>query len=97
MVRLFATLSLLLFLVGAASLGLTLYLWFGDWPEQAKATVDHLRSVAANTGRAPDPLLPDPRSAPHESLNGTWQAVIDLYERGEIAGLAPMGQEPADP
>ncbi len=97
MVRLFATLSLLLFLVGAASLGLTLYLWFGDWPEQAKATVDHLRSVAANTGRAPDPLLPDPRSAPHESLNGTWQAVIDLYERGEIAGLAPMAQEPADP
>ena len=48
--RLFSVLAALLFLVGAGSLGLTLYLWFGDWPEQAKATVDHFRSVAANAG-----------------------------------------------
>jgi hypothetical protein len=68
--RLFSVLAAVLFLVGAGSLGVTLYLWFGDWPEQAKATVDHLRSVAENSGRGPDPLLPDPRSAPHESLNG---------------------------
>ena len=69
-----------LFAIGVASLGLTLYLWFGDWPEQARATVDHLRSVAENTGRAPDPLLPDPKSGPHESLNGSWQAAFDILQ-----------------
>ena len=55
-------LSTVMFAVGTLSLGLTLYLWFGEWPEQAKGTVDHLRSVAENTGRDPEPLLPSPRS-----------------------------------
>lgn len=58
--RWFAAGSAVLFVVGAASLALTLYLWFGDWPAQARHTVDHLRSVAAHSGRVPDPLLPDP-------------------------------------
>jgi beta-glucuronidase len=86
-----------LFVVGVASLGLTLYMWFGAWPEQAKVTVDHLRSVAENTGRAPDPLIPDPLSAPHQSLNGRWQAVIDPYDRGGLGGIAPLAQEPQHP
>ncbi len=97
MLRWFAGLSVVLFVGGTASLALTLYLWFGDWPEQAKETVDHLRSVAENTGRAPDPLLPDPRSAPHQDLSGTWQAVIDVNDRGELGGMAPMASEPQHP
>jgi len=95
--RLFAVISIMMFATGAATLALTLYLWFGDWPTEAKATIDHLRSVAENTGRAPDPLLPDPRSGPHLSLNGTWRAVIDAYARGDLAGVAPMAQEPKGP
>lgn len=95
--RVCALLSVIVFLAGAASLGLTLYLWFGAWPEQMKETVDHYRSVAKNTGRAPDPLLPDPRSAPHDSLNGRWQAVIDPYDRGNLGGIAPLAQEPRSP
>lgn len=87
----------LLCLIGLASLALTGYAWFGDWPQQTKATVDHLRSVAENTGRAPDPLLPDPRSVEHSSLNGTWQAVIDPYGRGDTGGVAPMAREPEQP
>jgi beta-glucuronidase len=89
--------SALMFLVGLLSLILTLYLWFGEWPQQAKATVDHLRSVAENTGRAPEHLIPNPRSAPHSSLNGTWQAVIDPYDRGGLGGMAPLAQEPQSP
>ncbi len=95
--RVFSALAALLFLVGGASLGLTLYLWFGDWPKQAKGTLDHLRSVAERRGRGPDPLLPDPRSAPHQSLNGIWQAVIDPYGRGDLLGMAPRAQEPRSP
>lgn len=95
--RIIGAVGFILFVIGGASLALTLYLWFGDWPEQAKATVDHLRSVAENTGRAPGPLLPDPRSAPHEDLSGTWQAVIDVNARGELGGIAPMAVEPQHP
>ena len=86
-----------LFVVGAGSLAATLYLWFGEWPQQTKQTVDHLRSAAANAGRPPEPLLPDPRSGPHRSLNGTWQAVIDPYEMATVAGLAPLAREPEAP
>ena len=95
--RLTLMLVVLLFAVGVSSLTLTFYLWFGDWPEQAKATVDHLRSVGENTGRAPDPLLPDPLSGRHTMLNGSWQAVIDPYDRGELLGIAPLAQEPTSP
>ena len=97
MVRIFTALSVVLFVVGGASLALTFYLWFGDWPEQAKATVEHLRSVAENDARGPDPLLPDPHSAPHVDLSGTWQAVIDVAGRGEFGGIAPMASEPRHP
>jgi len=95
--RIFLITAASLFLLGVSSLALTAYLWFGDWPKQAKGTVDYLRSVAENTGRAPDPLLPDPRSSPHESLNGRWQAVIDPYGRGGLGGAAPRDVEPQSP
>ena len=95
--RLFTVLSLILFLIGSASLALTVYLWVGDWPEQTRELVDHYRSVAENTGQAPDPLLPDPRSAPHQNLGGRWQAVIDPYDRGDLGGIAPRAHEPRSP
>jgi beta-glucuronidase len=86
-----------LFGLGAGSLALTVYLWFGDWPAEARVMVDHFRSVATNGGQPPDPLLPDPRSAPHASLNGTWQAVIDPYDVGATLGNAPLARGPAEP
>jgi len=95
--RIFNGLAVLLFVSGVASLGLTLYLWFGDWPEDAKTTVDHLRSVGENTGRGSDPLLPDPRSASHESLGGLWQAVIDPFGMAHTGGMAPLAREPQAP
>jgi beta-glucuronidase len=97
MFRIFAALSVVLFVLGGASLALTLYLWFGNWPEQAKDTVDHMRSMAANHERGPDPLLADPHAARHVDLSGTWQAVIDVNGRGELAGIAPMAKEPTHP
>jgi hypothetical protein len=47
--RLFFAFSFAMFLVGTGSLYLTLYVWFGSGPEQARSTVDHYRSVAENT------------------------------------------------
>ncbi len=97
MFRVFAALCVVLFVVGGASLALTLYLWFGDWPAQAKELVDYQRSAAENRERGPDPLLPDPKSAPHVDLSGTWQAVIDVLDRGELGGMAPMATKPEAP
>ncbi len=95
--RLLIPLSLLLFVVGTSSLALTLYLWLGDWPRETKAVVDHYRSLGENGARPPDALLPDPRSAPHQSLAGPWRAVIDPYDRGGLGGMAPMAREPRSP
>jgi len=92
--KLWTALSLLLFLVGAASLALTLYLWFGDWPQEARETVDHFRSVAERKGRAPDPGIANVYGRSASSLNGTWQAVIDPYARAELGGMAPRALEP---
>ena len=41
--RLFGLLSVVLFVIGTASLALTLYLWIGDWPKEAKHVVDCVR------------------------------------------------------
>ena len=95
--RVLAMLAGLAFCVGAGSLALTLYLWFGDWPAEMKAVVDYERSARENLGRAPEPLLQNPRGQQHLSLNGTWQAVIDPYSRGELGGIAPRAMEPRDP
>ena len=48
MQRLFSVLAFLVFTLGTASLALTLYLWFGDWPQEMKQTLDHLRSAREN-------------------------------------------------
>lgn len=95
--RTFLVAAAIFFVLGIGSLALTAYLWLGDWPKQAKGTLDHLRSVAENTGRAPEPLLPDSHSSPHQSLNGRWQAVIDPYGRGALGGIAPRDVEPQNP
>lgn len=95
--RLWTALSVGLFAVGGASLALTVYLWVGDWPQQSRELVDHLRSVARNTGAPPQPLLQNARERERVSLDGTWQAVIDPYARGELGGLAARALEPTSP
>ncbi len=95
--RLWTALSVGLFAVGGASLALTVYLWVGDWPQQSREWVDHLRSVARNTGAPPQPLLQNARERERVSLDGTWQAVIDPYARGELGGLAARALEPTSP
>jgi beta-glucuronidase len=96
MSRLTIAIAFLLCLIGVGSLALTLYLWVGDWPQEAKGTVDYLRSARENLGKPPSPLLQNPRGRPHDSLNGTWQAVIDPYDRGALGGIAPRAMEPGD-
>ncbi len=95
--RLVPFLSFLLFALGTASLALTLYLWFGEWPQRTKELVDYQRSEIANDERGPDPLLAHPRDRGPQSLNGTWQAVIDPYGGAEIAGMAPRDAHPESP
>ncbi len=95
--RLFGILAVLLFIIGTGSLALTIYLWIGDWPQEAKSIVDHLRSAEENLGKAPEPLLQNPGNRKHDSLNGIWQAVIDPYDRGAIGGIAPRAMEPKTP
>jgi beta-glucuronidase len=92
--KLWTTISVLLFLLGGISLALTLYLWFGDWPQEAKQTVEHFRSVAERRGRAPDPAIANVYARKTTPLNGTWPAVIDPYGRAELGGMAPRALEP---
>jgi len=95
--RILVAFGALLALVGVASLALTAWLWFGRWPQEARGLVEHQRSVAANRGRAPDPLLAHVRGREPRSLAGTWQAVIDPYGRAAIAGVAPRDVRPQTP
>jgi len=83
--------------IGLAALALTVWLWVGDWPKQTKQTLDHLRSVARNTGRPPDLLIASATRRESISLAGTWEAVIDPYARAELLGMAPLGREPRHP
>ncbi len=53
MSRLFNVVALLAFSIGVGSLALTLDSWIGDWPREAKSTVDYLRSPEENLGRPP--------------------------------------------
>ena len=92
-----AVVSVGLFLLGALGLALTGYLWFGDWPQEQKALVDHLRSVSRNTANPPEPLVQNARERQRVSLDGTWQAAIDPYDRGDLGGLAARAVEPATP
>ena len=86
-----------LFVIGVLCLVITFYLWFGDWPSEQKQLVDHLRSVARNVARPPEPLLQNTGGRETVSLNGAWQAVIDPYNRGELGGLAARAVEPGTP
>ena|GEM_PF-3868526 len=89
--------SLLLFLTGSAALALTAWLWLGRWPQRARKVVEHFRSVAENTGRAPEPLIQNVRARSHRSLAGRWQALIDPYDRAGLGGAAPLDLEPRAP
>jgi beta-glucuronidase len=95
--KLWSLISVLLFLLGIGSLALTLYLWFGDWPQTVKPMVDHYRSVGENLENPGDPLIVGALGRSGRDLGGTWQAVIDLYERGELGGIAPLAVEPGTP
>lgn len=86
-----------LFAVGLGSLLLTAYLWFGNWPKEAKEIVDHYRSVAASADQVPLPLIANVRTRDARSLNGTWQAVIDPRGVGTLAGIAARAAQPRDP
>jgi beta-glucuronidase len=90
--RLAAVAGLLAFVVGVGSLALTLYLWFGDWPQSARQTVDHFRSVAETEGLPPAPLITNVPGRSPRSLGGTWNALIDPVGLGQMplfAGLVP--------
>ncbi|MFP8875132.1 MAG: hypothetical protein VCB42_11560, partial [Myxococcota bacterium] len=95
--NLWNVLSVGLFVLGAACLAFTFYLWFGDWPQETRELVDHLRSVARNTAQPPEPLLQNARGRERVSLDGIWQAVIDPYDRGDLGGLAARAVEPKTP
>jgi beta-glucuronidase len=95
--RLWFAISLASFLLGLAGIALTAYLWFGDWPAETRELVDHYRSVAENTARPPEPLIGNVRGRQTTSLAGRWPAVIDLYSRAELGGMAPRGLAPEAP
>jgi len=92
-----ALFSAALFVIGLASLALTLYLWFGDWPREVREIVDHQRSMAANAGRAPEPLIGNVHARAPLVLNGSWQAAIDPHGVGELLGIAARAAEPRSP
>jgi len=83
--------------VGLASLALTLYLWFGDWPQQTRDVVEALRSEAENAERGPDPTLGSVFAREPRSLGGTWQAVIDPFDAGTVLAAAPRALRPEAP
>ena len=90
-------LGALLAAVGLLSLALTLYLWFGDWPAETRAIVDSVRAEAENAARPPDPTLGNVFGRETRSLGGTWQAVIDPFDRGALLGAAPRAMKPEEP
>ncbi len=95
--RVLAFVGFLCLVLGLGALGLTGWLWFGDWPQEVHEIVRFERSARANAERRPDPLIENPRGHAHTELHGTWQAVIDPYDRAGLLGLAPRGVEPREP
>jgi hypothetical protein len=95
--RLWFVASVGIFLIGAGSFALTAWLWFGEWPREAKETADHFRSLAKHAGRPPEPLIGNVRERRTRSLNGSWQAVIDPSDRGALGGQAPRAMKPELP
>ncbi len=88
-----------LFVLGAGSLALTLYLWLGDWPQSLEEAAVYARSVAETEGRPPEPLVAHPRARAHQNLGGTWNALIDPGRWGEnpiTLGALPRNARPDD-
>lgn len=83
--------------LGLTLLGITGWVWFGDWPQEAKQVVDYYRSVAERGAHTGDPTLQDVYARRPASLGGRWPAVIDPYGRGDLGGIAPRAQEPRTP
>jgi len=94
--RVYTVVCTLAFIIGLGSLALTGWLWFGDWPQQAKQIVEYERSARENAGRTPDPLIEDIDARSTESLNGDWQAVIDPMDKAQLLGMAPRADGPLD-
>lgn len=97
MQRIVNLLGALALFAGVLLLALTAYLWFGNWPQQARQIVDFERSVRENAGRAPDPLIENVGARKSTTLNGVWQAVIDPMDKAETFGVAPRADQPKDP
>lgn len=64
------------FLLGAACLGLTFYLWFGQGPSEMKKRLHYQRSLSKHEKTTPVPLIGNIAGRKTISLNGTWQAII---------------------
>jgi beta-glucuronidase len=95
--RLFNWFAIVLFTAGVSSLALTFYLWLGNWPTRTREVVDHYRSEAEFDAHPGAPLIAHARGRAGTSLNGTWQAVIDPYARGDLGGLAARAVEASSP
>ncbi len=95
--RIATLLGLACLLVGLAALALTGYAWFGAWPAEVKEIVDYQRSVGERSSHATDPVIQNVDARRSASLAGSWEAVIDPFGRGELAGIAPRALEPGSP
>ncbi|MCP4035888.1 MAG: beta-glucuronidase [bacterium] len=94
--RTFITLSVALFVLGTASLALTVYLWIGDWPSEVKEIIDFERSVAATEHAPVTPLVGNIPGRRTTSLDGTWQALIDPNKSilGRLFGVIARNARP---
>jgi beta-glucuronidase len=95
--RVLALVGILCLLLGLGALALTGWVWFGDWPQEAHEIVRYERSARENAARGPDALVENAGARAHTSLAGTWQALIDPYDRAGLLGLAPRAVEPRAP
>jgi len=89
--------SVVLFLIGGASLVLSAYMWVGDWPSRAHEVVEHYRSVAEYEGFSGPPAIANVYSRDIFDLKGDWEAVIDPYGAGDIGGIAARAMEQGSP
>ncbi|MDE0884186.1 MAG: beta galactosidase jelly roll domain-containing protein [Myxococcota bacterium] len=95
--RVFMFGSVVLFLLGAFSLLVSVYMWVGDWPSKTREIVDHYRSVAEYEGFAGPPAIANIYARDIVDLKGDWEAVIDPYGAGDIGGIAARAVEQATP
>ena len=91
--------SVVLFVAGTASLALTAYLWFGDWPEDVKEIIDFERSVAETEHAPLTPLVMNIGSRSTMSLDGAWKALVDPNKSmlGRLFGVIARNAQPEGP